>query len=223
MSRHSAVRGGVAALASVVLIAFGGGNTASANNTSAAAQASQPANPVRTAFAEFDRVCGRAGTRETYVSAAAGAGWTAFEPAPNSSVGRLIAMGQTASRDAAQQMGLSEGLGFENDAFRKTVGGGELILLVSRVELPRQQQSLECRLYNLAATAPTPADIAAWTSTPPTARVNEQGLTGYEWEPGFRPGFSNIAVTHLDAVSPLRAQIPVIGLGITATQQGPAA
>ncbi len=77
---------------------------------------------------------------------------------------------------------------------------------------------MECRVYDFAAPAPTAAEIAAWTPTAASNRANEQGLTAYGWQPGFRQGFSRIDVTHLDPSSPLRAQIPATGLSITAFQ-----
>ena len=220
MNSRVVFRAGAAALGLAALIGCGSGGTA-ANNGATAAQAT-PTRPVQAALAEFDQVCGRVADRDGYVAAAPAAGWTAFEPAADSPVGRLIAMGQTAGREAAAEIGEGE-MRHENAAFRKTVGGRELILLVSLIELPRMQASTECRVYDTTAAAPTEAEISAWTRTPPTSRAREQGLTAFEWQPGFRPGFRNISVVHLDPASPLRSRIPVVGLGITSIQGPPSA
>lgn len=206
----------VLALGLAALPACGG--VATQNNGTAAAAAPADASPVRNALAEFDRVCSRAQAREAYLAAAPGAGWEPHQPAADSPLGRLIAMGDAAARQAPSPTGQPGAARIENIAFRKTANGRELFLLVSRVEIQGLEPSLECRLYDFAAPAPTDAEVAAWTSATPRNRINEQGLNSYGWYPGFRGGFSRIDLTHLDPSSPLREQIPVTGLSITAFQ-----
>jgi hypothetical protein len=203
-----------AALAAALLAACGGGNAPANNGAAAAVQAG---GPVRTALAEFDRVCSQVMDRDGYVAAAPGAGWAPFEPAPDSPLGRLIALGQNMAREAGTQLNQAGEVSSENSAFRKTADGRELVLLVSEIQIPGMERSLECRVYDFTAPAPTDAEIAAWTSARPE-KVNEQGITAYGWRPGFRQGFSRIDVTHLDPSSPLRAQVPVTGLSVTAFQ-----
>jgi len=214
MSRRRASRVVVATLAVALLAACGGGN-ATANIGAVAVRAG---SPVSTALAEFDSVCGRPMDRDAYVAAAPGAGWVAFEPAAESPLGRLIAIGRAEIRDASTQTGEDTEGRFENSAFRKTANGRELVLLVTEGQIPGMERNLECGVYDLAAPAPTAAEIAAWTPTSANTRVNEQGLTVYGWQPAFREGFNRITVTHLDPSSPLSSQIPIAGLSITAFQ-----
>lgn len=214
MSGRPAPRVSAAALAAALLAACSGGN-GPANNGAAAAQA---ASPVRNALAEFDRVCNRAQPREAYLAAAPGAGWEAHQPAADSPLGRIIALGEAAARDVSTELGQPGQARIENSVFRKTANGRELFLLVSQIQMPGMERSLECRVYDFAAPAPTEAEITAWTATRANNRVNERGLNAYGWQPGFRQGFSRIDVTHLDPSSPFRAQIPISGLSVTAFQ-----
>jgi hypothetical protein len=156
--------------------------------------------------------------REAYVAAASGAGWAPFEPEADSPLGRLIAMGEGAARQLMTQSGREGELTMAHAAFRKTANGRDLVLMVTLVQIPGMERSLECRVYDFTAPVPTQAEIAAWTSTPPGETVREQGITGFGWRPGFREGFSRIDVTHVDPTSPLRAQIPVTGLSVVAFQ-----
>jgi hypothetical protein len=222
MTFLATLRAGATALGIVMLIACGAGDTASANG-SAAAPRTIADSPTRTALAEFDRVCGRVADRDADVAAAPAAGWTAFDPPAESPVGRILALGRRMVREAAEETGELGPLRYENAAFRKTAGGRELVLLVSLIDLPEQQSSTECRLFDVEGTAPTDAEISAWTAAPPSNRMREQGVTAFEWQPGFRPGFSRIAIIHVDPSSPARAQIPVVGLGIMSIQGPPAA
>ena len=200
---------------SVAILAACGGSPAQSNG---AAAAPADATPVRNALAEFDQVCSRAQEREAYLAAAPGAGWEPHQPAADSPLGRVIAMGEAAIRQVPAQTGQPGEARIENNVFRKTANGRELFLVVSQVQVPGMQRSLECRVYDFAAPAPSDAEVAAWTSATPRNRVNEQGLNAYGWYPGFRAGFSRIDLMHLDPSSPLRAQIPVTGLSITAFQ-----
>jgi hypothetical protein len=201
---------------SVAMLAACGGSPAQSNGTAAAAPAD--ATPVRNALAEFDQVCSRAQEREAYLAAAPGAGWEPHQPAADSPLGRIIAMGEAAIRQVPAQTGQPGEARIENNVFRKTANGRELFLVVSQVQVPGMERSLECRVYDFAGPAPTEAEITAWAPTRANNRVNEQGLNAYGWQPGFRQGFSRIDVTHLDPSSPLRAQVPISGLSITAFQ-----
>lgn len=224
VSTASARRGFALAAGLFMLAACGGG--ASQNNGAAAAAAPAApaapavpadAGPVRAALAEFDGVCGRVMDRNGYIAAAGPAGWERFEPAPDSQLARILAFGEQAARELLAQAGRNGEVRGEYAAFRKTTNGRELLLLVSQVHITGMTAGLECRLYDFTAPPPTDADIAAWTNAPPQ-KSNEDGATGYLWNPSFRPGFTNIDVVHLSESSPLRAQIPMSGLSITALQ-----
>jgi len=216
----AALRGLPLAFSVATLAACGGGAPAQ-NNTTAAVAAAAPADatPVRNALAEFDRMCSRAQEREAYLAAAPGAGWEPHQPAADSQLGRVIAIGEAAASQApTPATGQTGDARIVNSVFRKMANGRELFLLVSRITVPGMERSLECRVYDFAAPAPTEAEITAWTTTAPANRASEQGLTAYGWFPGFRQGFSRIDVTHLNPSSPLAAQFPISGLSIVAFQ-----
>lgn len=178
-------------------------------------QAAAPAPAAGgTPFAEFDRVCTDLADPAATAQSAVAAGWTQFTPEPSSTLGQLLALADRISSEMPDAGTLT------NLAYRKAGGSGELNLVISSMR-GGPAEATECRVYDFgAATAPTAAEIAAWTSTPPTNRVNQQGVTSYEWSPGFRPGLAQMTVVHVAEDSPLRQQMPVIGLGVTASRAG---
>lgn len=206
--------------ASVFALAACGGGAAQNNGTAAAAAPAAPAapanaGPVRAALAEFDGVCSRLMDRAASVAAATAAGWETYEATPDSPLGRILAFGEQAGGEILRQSGRTGEINAEYDTFHKTVNGRELFLVLTQMDIPGMSQSRECRVYDFAAPAPTDADVAAWISTPAQKTV-EQGVTNYGWQPSFREGFTRIDVTFVDENSPLRAQLPIAGLSISA-------
>jgi hypothetical protein len=185
------------------------GNAASTNAQGAVT--TPPPGAEGAIFAEYDRACRNLTDVEALKTAAAGNGWEEFEPEADSHAGRLLAFAETNVRP------LLQGAPFNNATYRKTAGGRELVLIVT--EIPEgPAQSSECRVYDFnAAQPPSEAAIGTWTSNQPTNRVSQQGLTLWEWTPGFRDGLSQQTVVHMHPDSPMRQQIPAIGLAITAT------
>ena len=193
----------------------GTGNNGSANAAQAdGAQAATtpPAGPEGVIFAEYDRACRNLADLNALRSAAIGNGWQEFQPEPDSQTGRLLAFAEANVRP------LLQGAAFNNAAYRKTASSRELVLVVT--EIPEgPAKSSECRVYDFeAAEPPSEAAVGAWTSNQPTRRVAEQGITLWEWTPGFREGLSQQTVIHMHRDSPLRQQIPAVGTAITATQ-----
>ena len=215
----SATRSSILALSLALLAACGGAtqNNASQNNGTAAAAPAVPANagPVRGALAAFDGVCTRLMDRAAYITAATGAGWETYEATPDSILGRILAFGETAGREMIRQSGRTGEIDAEYATFRQTVNGRELFLVITQMQIPGMSESRECRVYDFAAPAPTDADVTAWTSAPFQKSV-EQGVTNYGWQPSFREGFTRIDVTFIEENSPLRAQLPITGLSISA-------
>ncbi len=191
-----------------------GGNAAAPSNPDATQNAvSGPvAGPEAAVFAEYDRACRDLSSAERLNQAAAGGGWQSYAPPADSDAGKLLAFAETNVRP------LLQGSEFRNWSYRKQVGGRELVLVVTDIPTG-PARSTECRVYDFAAPSPpSDATIASWTSAAPTQRLAEQGLTAFEWTPGFRDGLSQQSVVYLDRNSPLRQEIPAVGLGVTATR-----
>jgi hypothetical protein len=187
---------------------------ASANSKAGDAQGQAPpaaASSDMVAFAEFDRACSNLTDLEKLNADAEGAGWKEYDPEAASEAGKILKFAQ------ANVTPLLGGAEFNNWIYRKQAGGRELVMVVT--EIPSgPAQSAECRVYDFAATQPpTEQVIAQWTRTPPSERVSEQGVTAFQWKPGFRDNLTDVSVVYMSPDSPLRQQIPGIGLGIAAT------
>lgn len=219
IAKSAALRSSILAVGLAMLTACGGG--ASQNNQPAEATApaapAVPANasPVRAALAEFDGVCGRPMDRAGYSAAATAAGWQAFEATPDSQLGQILAAGRRLVQEQLTQSGRSGDVQAEYSSFRKMTNGRQLLLVMTDMRIPGLGTSLECRLFDFAAPAPTDADIGYWTLAP-ARHVGEQGMVGWTWRPSFRQGFDHIDVSHFPESSPLRAQVPMLGLSIAA-------
>jgi hypothetical protein len=190
------------------------GNNAAANGASGGAAqvvTTPPAGPEGAIFAEYDRACRNLADVEALKTAAAANGWEQYQPEPDSQAGTLLAFAETNVRP------LLQGAEFNNAAYRKTAGGRQLVLIVTEIPTGPAKSS-ECRVYDFdAADPPSDATVATWTTNPPTSRTAQQGLTLWQWTPGFRDGLTQQTVIHMDADSPLRQEIPAVGLAITAT------
>ena len=188
-----------------------GSATAAVTRNTAQEATTPPAGPEGVVFAEYDRACRNLADLEALKTAALANGWEVYQPEPGSQTARLLAFAETNVRP------LLQGAPFNNAAYRKTAGGRGLVLMLTDIPSGPAKSS-ECRVYDFeAAQPPSEAAIAIWTSNPPTSRIAEQGLTAWQWTPGFREGLSQQSVIHLHADSPLRQEIPAVGLAITAT------
>lgn len=208
----------VPALAAAVLALAGcGGPQGNAANGQAAgnAGAGQSAAPndaiAATALAEFDRVCRDLSDIGALRAAAAAAGWAEHEPQSGEDVEKLLTLGEKTVRE------LVPGATYNNWAFRKAVSGRDLTLVLT--DIPEgPAKTTECRLYDFAAPLPSAEGVRRWTGTAPTNSMNQDGLTAWEWSPGFRDNLTQISVLHLDRNSPVRQQIPAVGLAIAAVK-----
>ena len=195
----------------------------SANNVAAPAPAANgqataaPAGAENAAFAEYDRLCADLSDVAALNASAAGAGWEAFTPGAQSPLGELLALADSVSQ------GTPDAGRLVNTAYRKSANGRELHAIISSLS-GGPVGATECRVYDFAATAPPSAEtVAAWTSARPTSNTSEMGVTSWQWAPGFRSGLDHQSVVHVATDSPLRQQIPAVGLGITATKTNAAA
>jgi hypothetical protein len=206
----------VAAMLLAATAACNRGDNANDMATPANGQAAAPASAGAeiAAFAEYDRLCADLSDVAALNAAAPGAGWESYTPGSNETLDQLIAL---ADRMAAETPGAGN---LSNTAYRKNANGRELHAIVSSLTGGAASAN-ECRVYDFAATAaPSAEAIAAWTSARPTSNMNQSGVTSWEWAPGFRSGLDHQAVIFVATDSPLRQQIPAVGLGITATKAG---
>ena len=194
----------------------------SANNAAAPApatngQAAAADGSETVALAEYDRLCADLTDVAALNASAAGAGWESYTRGSNETLDQLMAL-------ADRVTGETPGAGtLVNTPYRKTVNGRELHAIVSSLTGGAETAN-ECRVYDFAATTPPSAEaIAAWTSARPTNNSTQRGVTSWEWAPGFRSGLDHQSVVFVATDSPLRQQIPAVGLGVTATKLGGAA
>jgi hypothetical protein len=130
----------------------------------------------------FKAACGRTGDDlEAMKADALSSGWAAMPEQEESRIARLLKIG----REATEADGTSV-----DAAFRRTLDGRELFLIVSRYQDKSGFWGAGCRVYDFAATAPLPGPaLEAWMGKPPTGvLVPDAGLSRRLWEPGWRDG-----------------------------------
>ena len=152
----------------------------------------------------FKAACSRTGNDiEAMKADAAGSGWTAIADDSDPRVARLVKLG----REAAEADGKVAGANF-----RRTVGGRETFLIVSRYEDRSGFWGAGCRLYDFGAAEPLSASaLEAWMGKPPTAvEVPAPGLSKRLWEPGWRDGIT-LEISHVPQGHPLGQQYGLSG------------
>jgi hypothetical protein len=170
----------------------------------AAVQAAPAPPPEREMLDAFKAACSRTGTDIEAVKAdVAASGWTPMADDGDPRIARLIKLG----RDAADSDGKVAGANF-----RRTLGGREVFLIVSRYEDKTGFWGAGCRLYDFEAAAPLdgPA-LEAWMGKPPThVEAPAPGLSKRLWEPGWRDGIS-LEISHVAQGNPLGLQYGLSG------------
>ena len=189
--------------------ATAGNDQAAGNGAAPSAAASSPDDIAMNAIGEFDRVCRDLSDIDQLRESVPAAGWQEYEPEANSDVARLLAFANTTVKEAVPDAE------FANWSYRKSAGGRDLVLVLTDLSGPGE--STECRVYDFAAaTPPIQEALRRWTQASPTNTVSQQGMTAFQWSPGFRDNLTQLSVLHLDANSPLRQRIPGVGLAVTA-------
>ncbi len=121
--------------------------------------------PEREMLDAFKAACSRTGNDiEAMKADAAASGWTAMPDDGDARIARLVKLG----RDAAEADGKVAGANF-----RRTLGGRDIFLIVSRYEDKSGFWGAGCRLYDFEATAPLdgPAlEKPGWASRRPPSR-----------------------------------------------------
>jgi hypothetical protein len=158
--------------------------------------AAQPASaPEREMLDSLKGACDRAGDIEAMQADAAAAGWEPMAEDAEPRIAKLNKLGRESVDKDAKIAGAN---------FRRSLGGRELFLIVSRYEDKTGFWGAGCRLYDFAATAPAdPATLEAWMGKPPTG-VEEPapGLSRRLWEPGWRDGLT-LEASHIPAGHPI--------------------
>ena len=153
----------------------------------------------------FKGACSRIGRDlEPAKSDAVQAGWTAMAEEGDPRIARLLKLGREAVEKDATSTGAT---------FRRSVGGREIFLIVSRYQDKSGYWGSGCRVYHFEAAAPLDARLLeTWMGKPPTG-VQEPapGLVKRLWEPsGWREGIS-VEVSHVPRDHPAGKQFGLSG------------
>lgn len=153
----------------------------------------------------FKGPCSRIGNDIEPVKAdAVRAGWTAMADEGDPRVAPLIRLG----REATEKDGTNTGANF-----RRTLGGRDIFLIVSRYQDKSGFWGSGCRLYDFEAAAPLDGKLLeAWMGKPPTGvQVPAPGLSKRLWEPsGWREGIT-VEVSHVPRKHPLGQRFGLSG------------
>jgi hypothetical protein len=171
------------------------------------AAAPAPASPAaaeRAMLDAFKAACLRTGTDiEAMKADAAGSGWTEMAEDADPRIAKLVKLG----REEAAADGKVAGANF-----RRTLGGRNIFLILSRFEDSTGFWGSGCRLYDFEATAPLDGPgLEAWMGKPPTAvQVPVPGLAKRLWEPGWRDGIT-LEISYVSQGNPLGQQYGLSG------------
>ena len=162
------------------------------------------APPEREMLDAFRTACSRTGSDiEAMKADALASGWSAMADDADPRIARLVKLG----RDAAEGGGKVAGANF-----RRSLGGRDMFLIVSRYEDKSGFWGVGCRLYDFEAAAPLEgAVLEAWMGKPPTAvQAPAPGLSKRLWEPGWPEGIS-IEISHVSQGNVLGRQYGLSG------------
>lgn len=162
----------------------------------------------------FKSACSRIGNDIELVKAdAVRTGWTPMPDSGDPRIARLVKMG----REAVEEDGTATGANY-----RRSSGGRDVFLIVSRYQDKSGFWGSGCRLYHFEAAGPL-ADklLEAWMGRKPTG-VQEPapGLSKRLWEPsGWREGIT-VEVAHVPQDHPLGKEFGLSGNILTAQAIG---
>lgn len=180
----------------------------------AAPAAPAAASTERQMLDAFRSACSRIGDDiEPVKSDAVKAGWTPMPDEGDLRIARLNKMG----RDAVANDGTSTGANF-----RRSNGGRDIFLIVSRYQDKSGFWGSGCRMYDFEATKPLPPKLLdAWMGRPPTGvQTPAPGLSKRLWEPsGWREGIT-VEVNHVPQNHVLGKQFGLSGNVIVAQAIG---
>ena len=165
-------------------------------------QSAAPA-PERVMLDSLKAACGRAGDLEAMKADAVAAGWVPMAEDAEPRIARINKLG----RDAIGELGKATGANY-----RRTVGGRDVFLILSRYDDNSGFWGAGCRVYDFDATAPfDPEALEAWMGKPPTGvEAPAPGLSRRLWEPAWRDGIT-FEASHVPEGSPMGEQFGVRG------------
>jgi hypothetical protein len=152
----------------------------------------------------FKSACHRTGSDiEAMKADASSSGWTVMPDDGDPRIARLVKMG----REAADEDGKVSGANF-----RRSAGGRDIFLIISRYEDRTGFWGVGCRLYDFEASQPLDGrGLEAWIGKPPTAvQVPAPGLSKRIWEPGWRDGIT-LEINHVPQGDPVGQQYGLSG------------
>lgn len=156
---------------------------------------SAAASAEREMLDAFRSACSRTGEVEAMKADAAASGWKEMAEEVEPRVARLVKLGRDSVESDAKVSGAT---------FRRTLGGRDIFLIVSRYEDKEGIWGVGCRLYDFDATRPIEAKLLdRWMGKPPTAiQEPAPGFTKRHWEPGWRDGIT-LEVNHVPQNHPV--------------------
>lgn len=179
-----------------------------------AAPAAPAPFPAEAVYGAFATACADIASLDAAATRIAGQGWTRVEPAPDSEIGRLLAMG----REAARGLGVTETGAF---AFRRTVDGVALDLLLSGVAVDGDLVN-GCRLYAFGDVRGVPDTVisAALGRAPMRAGDDVLGARRSEWQPGLNDGQLSVEAMTVPAGSRVASMLGFHGTALVAQGEG---
>jgi hypothetical protein len=172
-----------------------------------AAAGAAPSYPADEVLAAFATACA---TAEDFAVAKAGiaaAGWTPVAEDASNPLGKLVMLGKTAVSAMADVTPL------EGGSYGKMVAGRQLYLALSGATTSGITVK-GCRVYDFAAPAAIPPqDLESWAVRAPNdVKEPGQGVMMVTWNPGLKPGHSEMQVGFVPADSPIGKALGVTGL-----------
>jgi hypothetical protein len=183
-----------------------------ASATTSVPTAPEPAQSGQVLVANFKASCADLGEIGTAREKAAQAGWQEFTPDPDMQVAKLLAFGMKA---ATAMIGDKDAMRTDARVMRQTLGGREIFLILSFLG-QSGHESLGCRIYDFAATAPLDADaLAGLTTETPSNKVDLPGmLPSRAWEPGLFAGHAKTQVAYVPQDSFLKQSFHLSGISL---------
>ncbi|QPQ54152.1 hypothetical protein IC614_07180 [Allosphingosinicella flava] len=176
----------------------------------AAAPSAYPADAVLTAFEE---ACANVVDLDLARRELGKTEWQEFTPEVGTPVEKLISLGKEMLGDSIKMR--------PTHAFRRTVAGESLHLILSGVEMEGIWLN-GCRLYDFEEERRIdPALVTAGLHRDPAETIERAGvLAKTVWEPGYKAEHEAMELYHIPKESPAKQALGVSGISLVAKAQG---